>query len=168
MPDKSKAKRVKNAKPAPQQGAPARPAKAKAAPRKSTLPPADLTAIKRLLLAKRKILTGDVSHMKDEALNRTGQEASALDASNFAELGSDNYEQEFTIGLIENEAGELLEIEAALERIEAGTYGMCESCSKPVPKPRLMALPFARLCIVCKRKEETEEQQGAVPEEDSE
>ena len=106
--------------------------------------------------------------MQDEALNRTGQEAGALDASNFAELGSDNYEQEFTIGLIENEAGELLEIEAALERIEAGTYGMCEACGKPVPKPRLMALPFARLCIACKRKEETEEQQGIAPAEEAE
>ncbi|MBI4229435.1 MAG: TraR/DksA C4-type zinc finger protein [Planctomycetes bacterium] len=168
MADKSKSKPVKGPKAVPRKAAVVKPAKARAVPRRPVLPPADLTAIKRLLLAKRKILTGDVSHMKDVALDRSGQEAVALDASNFADLGSDNYEQEFTIGLIENEAGELLEIEAALERIEAGTYGACEACSKPIPKPRLMTLPFARLCIACKRKEESGEHPGAAPGEEVE
>lgn len=127
-----------------------------AGPKPRALPPAEMEEIKKLLLAKRKILTGDVSHMKDEALTASGQEAAVLDVSSFAEMGSDSYEQDFTIGRIESEAGELLEIEGALERIEAGTYGMCESCNKPIPKSRLMALPFACLCVACKRKEETE------------
>lgn len=115
---------------------------------------AELSRIKKILIAKRRILSGDVSHMEDEALNKTGQEAASQDISNFAELGSDNFEQEFTIGLIENETEALKEIEAAIQRIDAGVYGVCESCGKKIGKARILAIPYARLCIECKRNEE--------------
>ncbi len=114
----------------------------------------ELSRIKKILMAKRRILSGDVSHMEDEALNKTGQEAASQDISNFAELGSDNFEQEFTIGLIENETEALKEIEAAIQRIDTGTYGACETCNKKIGKARIQAIPYARLCIECKRNEE--------------
>lgn len=114
----------------------------------------ELAQIRKVLLAKRRILTGDVTHMEDEALHKTGQEAASQDISNFAELGSDNFEQEFTIGLIENETEALKEIEAALKRIEAGAFGICETCEKKIGKARIQAIPYARLCIDCKRQEE--------------
>ena len=120
-------------------------------PRKVT---GETLKIKKVLMAKRRILSGDVTHMEDEALNKTGQEAASQDISNFAELGSDNFEQEFTIGLIENESVALKEIEAALQRIDAGVYGICELCAKRIGKARIRAIPYARLCIECKRKEE--------------
>jgi DnaK suppressor protein len=72
-----------------------------------------------------------------------------------ADLGTDNFDQEFTLGLIENEEEEVRLINEAITKIDDGTYGLCESCSQPIPKSRLKALPFAKLCIACKEKEET-------------
>lgn len=122
------------------------------------LPRKKLTAetleLRKILEAKRRILSGDVSHMEDEALNKTGQEQASQDISNFADLGSDNFEQEFTIGLIENEAEALAEIENALQKMGEGTFGLCEGCGKKIAKIRLRAIPYARLCIECKRLEE--------------
>lgn len=116
--------------------------------------PQEFQRIKKILLAKRRILSGDVVHMEDEALNKTGQETASQDISNFAELGSDNFEQEFTIGLIENEEDALREIELALDRIQEGSYGACETCNKRISKERLRVIPFTRHCIECQRKEE--------------
>jgi RNA polymerase-binding protein DksA len=132
----------------------ASPKKSPAGRKKSPLADTLLTQLKKWLLAKRKILIGDVSQMQDEALMKERQEAGSQDISNFADLGSDNFEQEFTVGLIENEEEELREIEQALTRIQENRYGICEHCNKPVQQSRLLALPHARLCIECKRKEE--------------
>ena len=107
-----------------------------------------------MLKAKQRLLSGDISHMEDEALKRGKQENAAQDISSFADLGTDNFEQEFTIGLIENEEDALREIEQALERIQEGTYGVCETCGKRVTKERLRVIPYTRHCIECQRKEE--------------
>jgi RNA polymerase-binding transcription factor DksA len=69
-----------------------------------------------------------------------------------ADLGTDNFDQEFTLGLLENEEKQLQEIAAALQRIELGSFGTCEECHKPILKARLDALPFARHCVDCARK----------------
>ena len=66
-----------------------------------------------------------------------------------ADLGSDNYEQEFTLSLMENDEGTLEAIELALERIEDGTYGQCDECGVKIPKARLNAIPFAPTCVKC-------------------
>src|SRR5512147_556400 len=95
--------------------------------------------------------------MADSALRKSVAAASG-DLStvpfHMADLGTDNFEHEFTLGLIENEEEELREIDLALERLEKGAYGLCESCEKPIPKGRLLVIPYARLCIECKRGEE--------------
>jgi RNA polymerase-binding transcription factor DksA len=64
-----------------------------------------------------------------------------------AELGSDNWEQELTYGLIESKQSLLREIEEALERLRNGTYGICEATKKRITKVRLRAIPWARYCI---------------------
>ena len=51
-----------------------------------------------------------------------------------------------------NEEKGLEEITAALQRIEIGSFGLCEECKKPIPKTRLQALPYARYCVECARK----------------
>ncbi len=107
-----------------------------------------------LLKAKQRLLSGDIDHMEAEALKRGKQENASQDISSFADLGTDNFEQEFTIGLIENEEDALREIEMALERIQEGIYGVCETCGKRVNKERLRVIPFTRHCIECQRKEE--------------
>ena len=117
----------------------------------------DLEQFKKLLLRKRALLTGNVSALESQALKRSRQDASG-DLSNMpihmADIGSDNFEQEFTLGLIENEEEMLRAIDEALERIDEGSFGKCESCEKPISKERLKAIPHASLCIECQRQQE--------------
>jgi RNA polymerase-binding transcription factor DksA len=109
------------------------------------------------LLVLRDRHNGDVSHLADEALRRTGSGA-AGNLSNMpihmADLGTDNFEQEFTLSLLQNEEQLLGEIAAALERMNQGTFGQCEECQGEIPKPRLQALPYTRYCVECARKAE--------------
>jgi len=117
----------------------------------------ELARFRKLLETKRKVLLGDVDNLSKEALHHNRQEASGDVSSmptHMADLGTDNFEQEFTLNLIQTEQITLRDIDEALEKIEAGTYGLCESCSKPIPPTRLKALPHARLCLDCKRREE--------------
>ena len=107
-----------------------------------------------LLKMKQRMLSGDISHMEEESLQRGKQESASRDISSFADHGTDNFEQEFTIGLIENEEEALREIEDALVRIQEGTFGACETCGKRVSKERLKIVPYTRHCIECQRKEE--------------
>ena len=112
---------------------------------------------KKLLVERRELLESDVNHMHDNALNKSAARASG-DLStvpfHMADVGTDNFEHEFTLGLIENEQVELREIDEAIERIDGGDFGICEACDKPIPKSRLKVIPYARLCIACKRDEE--------------
>jgi DnaK suppressor protein len=64
-----------------------------------------------------------------------------------ADLGTDNYEEEVTLGLLENEDPLLAEVNDALDRIEQGTFGRCEECRQEIPRERLEALPYARYCL---------------------
>jgi len=120
----------------------------------------DIERYKNLLLKRREALQRDLERMEQEALNKSRQSASG-DLSNMpihmADLGSDNFEQEFTLNLIQTQRDELKEIDAALERVEEGTFGLCEICGKPISRRRLQAMPYARLCVECKREEEEKE-----------
>ena len=69
-----------------------------------------------------------------------------------ADVATDNFEQEFTLSLMQNQEHVLAEIGDALERIRQNTFGRCEECEKPIPKARLQALPYTRHCVVCARK----------------
>jgi RNA polymerase-binding transcription factor DksA len=92
--------------------------------------------------------------MTDEALRRDQPDASG-NLSNvplhMADIGTENYDQEFTLELIENEQDTLGEVHEALGRIDAGTFGRCEECGEPIARPRLQALPYTRHCIQCAR-----------------
>jgi DnaK suppressor protein len=120
---------------------------------------AEMNEYKHRLLALRARLHGDVTQLADEALKRNRQESSG-DLStmpiHMADIGSDNFEQDFTLTLLENEEGTLEQIDVALARIEDGTYGTCESCGQAIPKPRLHAIPYAMRCVECARKLEGE------------
>ncbi len=110
---------------------------------------------KQLLLALRGRLRGDVSAMADAALNKTRSEASGDLSSmpiHMADVGSDNFEQEFTLSLMENDEESLNQIEAALERIEEGVYGQCLECDAKIPKTRLNAIPYTPYCVKCASK----------------
>jgi RNA polymerase-binding transcription factor DksA len=110
---------------------------------------------KQLLTGLRGRLRGDVNAMADAALNKTRSEASGDLSSmpiHMADVGTDNFEQEFTLSLMENEEETLAQIDAALERIEDGVYGLCVECETRIPKTRLNAIPYTPHCVKCASK----------------
>jgi RNA polymerase-binding transcription factor DksA len=120
----------------------------------NALKPEDLASLQSSLLGLWARLRGDLDQMTDEALRR-GQPDSSGNLSNvplhMADVGTENYDQEFTLSLIENDQDTLGQIHDALVRIDAGTYGRCEECGEMIAKPRLQALPYTRHCIECAR-----------------
>lgn len=113
---------------------------------------AEMKVFREQLLALRVRLRGDVSQMADAALKKNRSEANGDLSSmpiHMADIGSDNFEQEFTLSLMENEGGTLEQIETSLERIEDGTYGQCEECGLRIPKTRLKAIPYSTMCVKC-------------------
>jgi RNA polymerase-binding transcription factor DksA len=123
----------------------------------SALKAEELQTFREALENLRARLRGDLDQMTDEALQATGNGASG-NLSNvplhMADVGTENYDQEFTLGLIENEQETLDLIYDALNRIRAGTFGHCEACEVMIAKPRLQAIPYAKFCIDCARKME--------------
>ena len=71
-----------------------------------------------------------------------------------ADVGAKAFEREHDLALAQNAQDLLDQGERALSRIDAGTYGVCESCGEPVGKARLMAFPRATLCVACKQRQE--------------
>ncbi len=109
----------------------------------------------RLALATlRARLRGDLDQMTDEALRRNLVNGSG-NLSNvplhMADIGTENYDQEFTLGLIENEQGTLEQVNEALGRLEVGKFGLCVECGEAIARPRLQAIPYTRHCIACAR-----------------
>ena len=123
-----------------------------------------IKAFREALLQLRERLATNVNHMQTEALRNGGNstaELSDLPLENLADRGSDNFVRDLMINILQNSEAEICDIDLALEKIEAGTYGVCELCKKDIPRARLKALPFARLCITCKQSEEDRHQAAA-------
>jgi DnaK suppressor protein len=118
---------------------------------------AEMKVYKDRLLSLRARLRGDVNRMADAALKKNGLESSGNLSSmpiHMADIGTDAYEQEFTLSMLATEEDTLGAIEAALERIEDGTYGSCEECEINIPKTRLNAIPYTPLCVKCAEKQQ--------------
>lgn len=114
----------------------------------------ELANYRRVLNGLRARLRGDLDRMTDEALGRQtagGGGSQSTMPLHMADLGTENYDQEFTLGLIQNEQGTLDLINEALDRMERGTYGQCAECGAPIAKSRLQAIPYTRHCIRCAR-----------------
>jgi len=106
----------------------------------------DLQRFADLLLEKRREIVGDMHSMEGEAL-RSGSSGLSTLPVHMADMGTDNYEQEFTLGLVEKDRLLLREINHALAKISAGTFGICEGTGEPIGKPRLEVQPWARHSI---------------------
>jgi len=91
-----------------------------------------------------------IKHTDDQA----GPEMGKAHSNHMADQGSDEIQYETTIQFANTEGRYLYNIEEALRRIEEGTYGVCQSCQQSISLPRLKRLPYTRLCIDCKEKEE--------------
>lgn len=71
-----------------------------------------------------------------------------------ADVGSANFERDQEMSLNANVQSVLLQLKLALQRLDEGTYGTCESCGEPIGKARLQAFPRATMCVACKQREE--------------
>lgn len=158
-PKKPVAKKTEPKKSLPKKSLVKKPLPKKAHPSKN-----EFDEFQSLLEAIRGRLRGDVTQLTNEALgaDRGDMGSESKSPTHMAELGSETFEQDFALSLVENEQETLAEIGAALEKIKDGTYGLCEAClaegknpsQAAIPKARLRAIPYARNCVACERIKE--------------
>ena len=134
--------------------APAAPTDQQIASIKTKLAKKELEEYRTLLVAKRRQLAGMLSGMEDQALRQSGGNLSNMPV-HMADMGSDVYEQDFTLGMAETERAILEEIDTALQRIEDKTFGVCQMTGKPITKARLDAKPWAKYTIEAERISES-------------
>ncbi len=117
----------------------------------------DLKEFKKIVLKKKEEIFDDLKHISDDTLRKSQKEASG-DISGYtyhmADVATDNYDREFSLGLASNERKVLYELDDALKRIEDGSFGICDDCKGQITKIRLKVVPSARLCIKCQQKRE--------------
>jgi RNA polymerase-binding transcription factor DksA len=100
-----------------------------------------------------------IQREQDEAASGAGGELSSVD-QHPGDSGTETFEMEKNVSLLEQVDDELLEVEAAVQRLERGTYGTCQVCGRPIGDERLEAMPAARFCIEDQAKAE---RQGGIP-----
>ncbi len=125
----------------------------------------DLEFFKGLLLKKRAELVEEIESIKSTDMNTTTKEASGDHSSyayHMADQGTDNMQREKSFLYAQRNGRLIYHIDMALERIEDGTFGLCQSCGKQITRERLEAVPHARLCIECKNGEEKSVPTGPV------
>ncbi|MBP7215719.1 MAG: TraR/DksA C4-type zinc finger protein [Candidatus Omnitrophica bacterium] len=117
----------------------------------------DLGEFRKLILKKKEQIIDGIKHISDDNLKKSQKEASG-DISGYtyhmADVATDTYDREFSLGLASNEREALYELDDALKKIDDGNFGICEECKALISKNRLKAIPQARLCVKCKEKRE--------------
>ena len=162
---------------------PAKPAKVEPAPRKP-IKPAPVEAmeaskpvkpakpvvdtewqlqIREMMVRHRQELLSVVESTQAQMADKQG------DLADVSDRASEGFEDELAVGLMAIEAAKLDDIEAAIQRIDDGSYGLCITCGKAVPRKRLEVLPFARRCLTCEGENErrARTQEAESEEEDS-
>jgi RNA polymerase-binding protein DksA len=120
-------------------------------PTRSPYTRTQLNPLRKALHVLRTRMMGDISLMEQEALRANDPD---IDAENVADHGSDAFERNMTLGLMEGESRTLRQIYTALETMQAGRYGLCAECGAAIPFARLEALPFAQNCVPCQEEQE--------------
>ena len=111
----------------------------------------------RLLLELRHhVLVQLGEHTEDTLLKSSKDDSGDLSGygQHMADAGTDTFDRDFALSLVSSEQEALSEIEAAIKRVHAGTYGICESTQKPISKDRLLAVPFTRYSTEAKKQVE--------------
>lgn len=116
----------------------------------------ELAEFKKLILKRKEEVVDEIKHISEDTFKKSQKEASG-DISGYtfhmADVATDTYDREFSLGLVSNEREVLYELDDALKRIDEQTFGVCESC-KTLTKTRLKAVPYARLCVKCQQRKE--------------
>jgi DnaK suppressor protein len=114
---------------------------------------AELAEVRAELEAEAAALREEIGQAESEIADRLGDSV-ATAGDDEADASSKVFEREHELANTHNARELLQQTEHALARIDAGTYGVCESCGKPIGKARLLAFPRATLCVECKQREE--------------
>jgi DnaK suppressor protein len=114
---------------------------------------AELEEVRSELKAEAVGLRAEISQAESQIAARLGDAVSEA-GDDEADASSKLFEREHELALTRNTRELLEQTEHAIARIEAGTYGVCESCGKPIGKARLLAFPRATLCVECKQRQE--------------
>jgi RNA polymerase-binding protein DksA len=117
----------------------------------------ELAEFKKLILRRKEEILDEIKHISDDTLKKSQKEASG-DISGYtyhmADVATDTYDREFSLGLASNDRELLYELDDALKKIDEGTFGICEGCKSPITKIRLKAVPSARFCVKCQKSKE--------------
>jgi len=113
----------------------------------------EISQVRRQLADEADELRAEIGKAESSIADRLGDSVSDA-GDDQADVGAKTYEREHELSLTYNARDLLAQSERALARIEAGTYGSCESCGQPIGKARLKAFPRATLCVSCKQREE--------------
>ena len=116
----------------------------------------DTSRFRKLLVDERQRVAAAIENLHNDhpgsMTDETGEDA--VFDNHLADTATETYDRELDYTLEENSEHVLVDIDAALTRIEDGTYGVCTDCGKQIPEERLEARPWATLCIDCQRKRE--------------
>ena len=111
----------------------------------------DTDLARQRLADERARLDGVKSTFDDEGLTEQSESDSVGELSSYdqhqADMGTETFEREKDLSILEQVEAELADVEHALRRLDEGTYGTCEVCGKPIPDERLEAMPATRLCV---------------------
>jgi len=113
----------------------------------------ELDTFRSQLLERRQTLAGDAKSLADQALQNEGGSHLPI---HMADHGSENFDKEMALGLVETEEQEIRAIDDAFRKMAEGTFGRCEECEQEIAMPRLEAIPYARYCIQCQQQIEEE------------
>ncbi len=117
----------------------------------------ELLEFKKLVIKIKDKIQEEIGKLSEDTLKKSQKDA-AGDISGYtyhmADVATDTYDREFSLGLASNERKLFYELDDALKKIEEGTFGICEGCENLITRTRLRAIPYARLCLKCQEKHE--------------
>lgn len=105
----------------------------------------------KLLITELDRLSSGLRQLEEDTLYEASS-GNVGDLTSYAEVGTENFERETALNIASGETQRLREVSEALQRIQGGSYGVCEGCEKEIPRKRLEVFPAARFCVECQSK----------------
>jgi RNA polymerase-binding transcription factor DksA len=113
----------------------------------------ETNAFKAILLKHVAILEGDVASLESDIdSNRNSGGGTSKAPTHPSDISGDMFEQDFTYERLEAEGIEINDVREALDKIEKDVFGLCEMCHEPIPKKRLVVIPYCKFCIACQER----------------
>lgn len=159
-PAKAPAKKATRAAPrrTPAPKAPAKTApKAPAVPKGRAFRKEELASFRAMLQKNLELIQGNINALAGDNLKRSPLDTTngiSSHSTHMADHGTENFDRELALSLASTRQDSVYAIEDAIRRIDEGEYGTCQACEKPIERPRLKALPFAKTCVTCQQAAE--------------